>query len=235
MDTGEYCHIGLTKAVQQIVSGRIALGHTFDTINLLTNIDGAPITRKSSQKGIWTIWCKDKDYKGVYIVGLYYGAAKPKNANDFLKNFTDEAIPLINNKYVHGGKEFNIKIHGFICYAPAKAFILNTKYPSGYFSCSKCIIKGKHYNSVCFPVSSHKSLHDYCNVHLRIDHNLKNFKYQQRKGKDSYQKGLTVLSNLPNTELVSNVPLDAMHLQGDDQGCGSWIWLKLQEVLLYDK
>ena len=24
-------------------------------------------------------------------------------------------------------------------------------------------------------------------------------------------------------------------LQGDDQGCGSWIWLKLQEVLLYDK
>ena len=25
------------------------------------------------------------------------------------------------------------------------------------------------------------------------------------------------------------------HLQGDDQGCGSWIWLKLQEVLLYDK
>ena len=25
------------------------------------------------------------------------------------------------------------------------------------------------------------------------------------------------------------------YLQGDDQGCGSWIWLKLQEVLLYDK
>ena len=24
-------------------------------------------------------------------------------------------------------------------------------------------------------------------------------------------------------------------LQGDDQGCESWIWLKLQEVLLYDK
>ena len=23
--------------------------------------------------------------------------------------------------------------------------------------------------------------------------------------------------------------------QGDDQGCGSWIWLKLQEILLYDK
>ena len=23
--------------------------------------------------------------------------------------------------------------------------------------------------------------------------------------------------------------------QGDDQGCGSWIWLKLQEVFLYDK
>ena len=26
-----------------------------------------------------------------------------------------------------------------------------------------------------------------------------------------------------------------VHSQGDDQGCGSWIWLKLQEVLLYDK
>ena len=28
---------------------------------------------------------------------------------------------------------------------------------------------------------------------------------------------------------------NASNSQGDDQGCGSWIWLKLQEVLLYDK
>ena len=26
-----------------------------------------------------------------------------------------------------------------------------------------------------------------------------------------------------------------MNSQGVDQGCGSWIWLKLQEILLYDK
>ena len=27
----------------------------------------------------------------------------------------------------------------------------------------------------------------------------------------------------------------AGHLQGEHQGCGSWIWLKLQEVLLHHK
>ena len=167
MDTGEYCHIGLTKAVQQIVSSWIALGHTFDTIPLLINIDGAPITGKSSAKGIWTVLCKEKDYKGVYVVGLYYGTGKPNSANDFLQNFTDEAI-------TYDTKQFNIKIHGFICDAPAKAYILNTKYHGGYFSCSKCGIKGKYYSSVCFPVASHKTLHDYCNVLLRTD--LKNLK-----------------------------------------------------------
>ena len=33
-----------------------------------------------------------------------------------------------------------------------------------------------------------------------------------------------------------DLPLrNGLNLQGDDQGCGSWIWLKLEEVLLYDK
>lgn len=84
MDTGEYCHVGLKYAVKKIVQNRTVLGHSFDTINLLINIDGAPITGKSSSKSIWPILCKDYDFPGVYVIGMYYGKQKPENANNFL-------------------------------------------------------------------------------------------------------------------------------------------------------
>ena len=38
-----------------------------------------------------------------------------------------------------------------------------------------------------------------------------------------------------NVYIYLNMSKFHINLQGDDQGCGSWIWLKLQEVHLYDK
>jgi len=104
-------------------------------------------------------------------------------------------------------KEDFIKIRGFICDSPAKAFILNIKYPSGYHSCTKCIIEGDYYNAVCFPSENIHQLKEYCNILLRTDEQFKNLNYLH-----DYQKGSTVLNNLPGVGLVSNIPLDSMHL-----------------------
>ncbi|XP_031783890.1 uncharacterized protein LOC100116041 isoform X1 [Nasonia vitripennis] len=207
MDSGEYCHVGLKYAVKKIVQNRIEIGHVFDTLNLFINIDGAPITGKSSSKSIWPILCKDYDFPGVYVIGMYYGKQKPENANNFLQLFTSDATELINDAYEYKEKIYYVKIDGFICDSPAKAFILNTKYPSGYDSCTKCIVEGDYYNAVCFPSENVNQLKEYCHVLLRTDEGFRNLEYLER-----YQKGLTVLNNLPGVGLVSNVPLDAMHL-----------------------
>ncbi|XP_031780879.1 uncharacterized protein LOC116416410 isoform X1 [Nasonia vitripennis] len=207
MDSGEYCHVGLKYAVKKIVQNRIEIGHVFDTLNLFINIDGAPITGKSSSKSIWPILCKDYDFPGVYVIGMYYGKQKPENANNFLQLFTSDATELINDAYEYKEKIYYVKIDGFICDSPAKAFILNTKYPSGYDSCTKCIVEGDYYNAVCFPSDNVNQLKEYCHVLLRTDEGFRNLEYLE-----IYQKGLTVLNNLPGVGLVSNVPLDAMHL-----------------------
>lgn len=207
MDSGKYCHIGFSKALNQIIKGRLALVHTFNTINLFINIDGAPITGKSSEKGIWTILCKDSNFGGVYVVGMYFGVQKPENSDNFLNRFVKEASELLKDGYKYNDKSFSVEIHGLVCDAPAKAFILNTKYPSGYSSCTKCDIEGEYYASVCFPLSNIKELMEYCNVRLRTDEKFKNLEYI-----DDYQKGSTVLNNLPGVGLVTNVPLDPMHL-----------------------
>ncbi|OXU21397.1 hypothetical protein TSAR_001115 [Trichomalopsis sarcophagae] len=207
MDSGEYCHVGLKYAVKKIVQIRIEIGHVFDTLNLFINIDGAPITGKSSSKSIWSILCTDYDFPGVYVIGMYYGKQKPENANNFRQLFTSDATELINDAYEYKEKIYYVKIDGFICDSPAKAFILNTKYPSGYDSCTKCIVEGDYYNAVCFPSENVNQLKEYCHVLLRTDEGFRNLEYLER-----YQKGLTVLNNLPGVGLVSNVPLDAMHL-----------------------
>ena len=43
-----------------------------------------------------------------------------------------------------------------------------------------------------------------------------------------------ILMEIMNVKFLDS--LNYLHMsQGDDQGCGSWIWLKLQEVLSYNK
>ncbi|XP_025157709.1 uncharacterized protein LOC112589299 [Harpegnathos saltator] len=86
-----------------------------------------------------------------------------------------------------------------ICDSPAKAFILMVKSHSGYESCTKCCIHGDYIeNTICFP--------GFCDV-LRTDEMFKNFNYNL-----DYQNKETKLINIPYFELVSNVPLDYMHL-----------------------
>ncbi|KYQ55446.1 hypothetical protein ALC60_05670 [Trachymyrmex zeteki] len=96
------------------------------TINVGINIDGLPMSR-SSTSSLWPILGCVLPYKEVFIIGAYYGSKKPNNCNDFLKNFVEEIIKLINNGVFLCQKSYNIKIKQIVCDAPAKSFILNVK------------------------------------------------------------------------------------------------------------
>lgn len=67
MDNGQYCHLGLTNAIKKIIGNRLVLKHEFNSVNLLINVDGAPLSGNSSEKDFWTILCKDSELKNVYL------------------------------------------------------------------------------------------------------------------------------------------------------------------------
>jgi len=64
---------------------------------------------------------------------------KPKCSHEFLSDFILESKELITEGIVLNGSRIKVGIKLFICDAPAKSFILNTKGHSGFYSCSKCI------------------------------------------------------------------------------------------------
>lgn len=122
--------------------------------------------------------------KSVYVIGLYYGEGKPKNANEFLKLFVDEAIALTNNGINYEGQLIKIEIKAIICDAPAKSFILCVKGHTGYDSCTKCLIEGENIEGrVCFPYTF--------NIMLRTDEKFLTGSYSL-----DYQTDDTILKNI---------------------------------------
>lgn len=198
MGNGYYHHVGFAKAVQETIIERLNLNHTFHDVNVLINVDGAPIGL-STEKVLWPILCMDDKLRRVKVVGIYYGSSRPDNVNEYLSPLIDEVVQLVYNGYKLQDKVYNINIKTFVCDAPAKAFILNVKYHTGYHSCSKCTIEGTYIeNRICFPTYT-------CHP-LRQDTKFRNMQYEE------YQNGNTILTQIPNFNIISNVVLDSMHL-----------------------
>ena len=106
---------------------------------------------KSSNSALWPILCSDTVLKSVFIIGAYYGQSKPQCNNSYLRHFVNEAILLINTGLVYNGITVKINLHGIICDAPAKAFILSIKHHTGYNICTRCTITGKYlHGRLCF-------------------------------------------------------------------------------------
>lgn len=207
---GSFWYYGLEKCILNMVEEQ----YDVDTLELLINIDGLPIA-KSSNSSIWPILCSDTKFKKVFMIGAYYGHEKPIDSNMYLEQFVNEIVPLVQNGFkMPNNKLITIKMHGLICDAPAKSFVLCTKGHTGYYSCSKCIIKGSYINNrICFPLYT-TEIED--NGHsdeiigfsdLRTDLEFKNNDYA-----DTYQHSISILNNIPQFGLISNVPLDYMHL-----------------------
>lgn len=199
MGSGQYYHFGLQNALKNMLDEyNTVLGRMTVSLDIFINIDGLPISR-SSNSSLRPILCSDTVLKSVFIIGAYYGQTKPQCNNEFLRHFVDEAIFLINNGLVYNGITVQINVHGLICDAPAKSFILSIKHHTGYNSCTRCTIRGEYLDGrLCFPATKIVDA-------LRIDENFANNKY------DDFQTGETILNEIPNFGLISSVVLDYMH------------------------
>lgn len=92
-----------------------------------------------------------------------------------------------------------MEIKGFICDAPARAFITCTKYHSGFSACSKCTQVGERYQNrtVFTDEIAIRRTDDTFGNRLSLE--------------DCHHRGETALSEL-GIGLVSKLPLESMHL-----------------------
>ena len=197
IDGGEFAYLGVAPGIFARRND-LNLGDNSDVITLQINIDGLPIF-KSSNVQVWPILgiinqCSDKT---PFVIGVFSGQSKPKNINEFLGDFVAEINSAEKEGIAIGDKKYKIEISCFICDAPARAFIKNTKSHTGYSSCERCMQRGQHVGGrMTFPLSD-------CPPRNNIQFN--------ELLDDDHHHGPTPLSKL-NVGLVSNVVLDYMHL-----------------------
>jgi len=115
-------------------------------------VDGTPLF-KSSNTSLWPILCmlKNADCSDPFVVGIYSGSEKPADASEFLSEFVAEVCNVSQNGVSIGGELYTIKIHSFVCDAPARAFLKGIKSHSGYAACEKCTEHGEYLGKVIYP------------------------------------------------------------------------------------
>lgn len=199
MPPGEYFHLGLRSGLLKIID---LVGVDMPSnIKILVGVDGLPIS-KSSGSAFWPILCHISTLpeSTIFPVGIYHGEGKPSDCNAFMRQFVEEAVSLVTHGITVGvpQRKFDVYIVGVICDAPAKSFICNTKGHGGYNSCSKCIVEGEYINNrVCFPdTNAMKRTHT---SFINQDH-------------EEYHLGNTLLVTIPGFDMITNIPLDYMHL-----------------------
>jgi len=108
-------------------------------------------------------------------------------------------INLINESYFHHNNIIKISLFDLICDTPAKSFVLYTKSHTGFYSCTKCIIKGEYINGrICFP---NRKLYP-----LKTDEMFSVKIYK------NFQVCNSILNNIPGFLPTRKTLLDYMHL-----------------------
>ncbi|KAG5886385.1 hypothetical protein JTB14_033596 [Gonioctena quinquepunctata] len=192
-DLGEYYHFGIQKSLEDLFKKNCR--KPTDPIQIGINIDGLPIAKSANSQFYPILGLESKN---VFSIGLYHGYEKPKNFNQFLSDFVEEAIQLNNNGVELFGHIYNFKITKFLFDAVAKASILAIKGHAGYSSCIKCSQHGESIQDrVCFPL-------------LTFEKRTHEGFVQQTDA--CHHSGHSILLDIPNIDIIADVPLDYMHL-----------------------
>ncbi|KAB0795928.1 hypothetical protein PPYR_09989 [Photinus pyralis] len=176
---GELCYLGLKKHLNNFLIKN--KDFNLNEIRISFNIDGRVISNIKSDP---------------FVVAVFCGTSKPKPLDAYLEEFIKELEHLLKNGLKYLNLRYTIKIHSFVCDAPAKAFLKCIKNHTGYASCEKCNAVGEYVNgrvilkSTCSP----KRTDDSFKLHLDSEHHT----------------GVSPLTKLP-IGLVSQFPIDYMH------------------------
>lgn len=117
----------------------------------------------------------------------------------FLQPFVDEAVNLTEKGIMNeNGNVISIRIVGFCCDAPAKKDILGIKGHGGYFSCTKCTVRG---TTVCGK-----------RVFTELDCALRTNEDTINMVDSNYRQCDTILTKIPGIDFVKSIVLDYLHL-----------------------
>ncbi|GBO16568.1 hypothetical protein AVEN_250828-1 [Araneus ventricosus] len=196
LSNGEMIYFGLLTGIKEKIKKGLIVNN--GKLNLLFNIDGLPLHR-SSNKQFWPILCQIEETvdKSPFPVAVFCGSSKPDTVNDFLYDFVDELTSLKDGSL---DIAHEISIKGFVCDAPARAFLKCIKNHNGYFGCEKCCQKGKWDNNrMTFPDS---------NAPKRQDSDFDSFSHDNDFGHILEKSPLLKV----DIGLVTQFPLDYMHM-----------------------
>ncbi|KAK3931377.1 Polyubiquitin 12 [Frankliniella fusca] len=179
------------------------------TANFLKNLNGNLIEidvfvdgvspYKSVKTVLWPICCSLTGMKDIFIIAMWCGKSKePCNLSLFLEDFISEANKLMSG-FTHLGYNLKLVIRKLIADAPARTWLKNVNQHGSYNACERCTAVGQW-------IASRMTYHPYEETELRTDQSL-------RDQIDSrYHKGPTPLTELSNFSLISQMPLEPMHL-----------------------
>lgn len=196
---GNFCYFGVQKVIEFLVEKHNIQITGSDYIGLAINIDGVPLS-KSTDSTFWPLLGNITSIipleNKVFLIGLFHGKQKPAHPDILLQDFINECQNLNGKIYIQGFYlDFEIKM--MICDMPAKSFVLQIKGPTGFYSCTKCVIKGGSAKPICF-------LEENCEK--RTDASFRNKLHLK------HHIGISVIEKLNSFDLVQSVPLDYMHL-----------------------
>ncbi|KAL7381342.1 hypothetical protein ABVT39_004398 [Epinephelus coioides] len=139
---GQYIYYGVEQGVTPYLS--VYPEFTGD-IELFISIDGTPLF-KSSRTELWPILAKFHDSQ-PFLVGLYCGIGKPKPVAEYLLDLVAELKHLHTNGIMYGGTMHRFILRGFVCDAPARAFLKNIKGHNAIEGCERCVEKAAKSNN----------------------------------------------------------------------------------------
>ncbi|KAG8222973.1 hypothetical protein J437_LFUL002696 [Ladona fulva] len=195
---GSYHHIGLKLKINQHLDSYRQL-RLVDNLKLQCCVDGLPLSRSTNSQ-LWPILVSFDEFNKIkpFAVGIYHGNCKPNSAEEYLGDFRAELLEVLNLGIQHNGKNYQVYISGFILDTPAYSFVMQTVSHTAYYSCRRCVCKGKYENrNVAF-----NELH----CELRTD------EYFRNQQQEEHHRGHSPFQELTSIDMVRSFPYDYMHL-----------------------
>ena len=193
-----FFYIGIARALHYFFE-KAPIG--INKIEIDIGIDGLPIS-KSSKSQLWPILLNIVGFPDIFVVAAYHGKTKAINFQEFLKDFIEEMTIIEDIGFEYENRSIVVKLRCLICDSDARAKVLSVKSHSGYFSCTKCTIKGESIGPghIVFPFAQNALAMSRTNITFK------------NRADPQHHKCMTPIA-LENIRFggVSQVPIDYMH------------------------
>ena len=89
--------------------------------------------------------------QSLFAVGIFCGLSKPNSFSEYLEQFVKDLQNVLSNCIICNDKQFEVHAFSFICDAPDRAYIKQTKAFNGYSGCDKCFQEDVWRNTMTYP------------------------------------------------------------------------------------